>query len=236
MNLTRPILASAIATMAVVAMPAHALTLVATISGQYAGDTPNIYINNTSGFSFTSVQLQAQAYNGSNSLLPAGTDVDKVNNSTPFHLTQIKNLPTIGAGSSFTYTFSDGGQVCGPASNTGNLFAGDYDDTYGCSAAAHPGNSLFTFTAQWNGQSIFAQFSPDNNATGGYLGFLGLDQTGGAETIFDAGGAVSGTGQFGVLANIFIGVPPAVPEPTTYALFGVGLGALSLMRRRQSTR
>jgi hypothetical protein len=211
--------------------------LVATISGQYGvpnGDTPNVFIHNTTTFDFTNVVLSGQAYNGSNSLLPAGLDVDKT--TGPFHLTQEKNLGTIGAGTEFHYAFEDGGQVCGPAGNTGDLFAGDYDDTYGCSTSAHPGNVKFTFTAMWNGQPIFAQFSPDTNATGGFLGFLGLDQTGGAETSFDNGGAASGTGEFGVLANIYVGVPPkngGVPEPVTLTLFGAGLAGLGALRRRR---
>ena len=219
------------------AASAHA-TLVATISGQYgfpSGDTPNLFIHNSTGFDFTNVQIKAQAYNGSNALLAAGTDIDKSDNSggaLPFHLTQIKNLPTILAGSDLTYSVLDGPAACGPGfSNMGDLFATDYDDTYGCSASARPGNVKFTFTALWNGDPIFAVFSPDVNATGGFLGFLGLDQTGNAESIFDAGGATAGTGQFGTLAQIFVGTP--IPEPGTLALFGVAIGALGFSQRRR---
>ena len=208
--------------------------LVATISGQYGspnGDTPNLFIHNTTGFDFTNVVLSGQAYNGSNSLLPAGLDINQT--TGPYHLTQEKTLGTIAAGTELHYAFEDGGQFCGPGVNTGDLFAGDYDDTYGCSTADHPGNAKFTFTAMWNGMPIFAQFSPDVNATGGFLGFLGLDPSGGAETSYDNGGAASGTGEFGVLANIYVGTPPGVPEPLTLTLFGAGLAGLGALRRRR---
>ena len=210
--------------------------LVATIGGQYVGDTPHIYINNSTASSFTSVQMKGQAYNGLNSLLAAGTDVDKTDNgggALPFHLTQIRNLADVGAGASFDFVFADGGQVCGPSGNTGSLFAGDYDDSYGCSPAAQPGNATFTFTAIWEGNPIFAVFSPAVNATGGYIGFLGLDPAGFAETSYDNGGAASGVGQFGVLAEIFVGTPP-LPEPASVALVGLALAGLAATRRRKA--
>ena len=216
------------------AAASHA-TLVATISGQYgspSGDTPNLFIHNSTAFDFTNVQIKAQAYNGSNALLAPGTDIDKSDNSGgAFHLTQIKNLPTILANSDRTYSFLDGPAQCGGGTNAGDLFATDYDDTYGCSPNAQPGNAKFTFTALWNGDPIFAVFSPDVNFTGGFLGFLGLDQTGNAESSFDNGGATAGTGQFGTLAQIFVGTP--IPEPGTLALLGVALGALGFSQRRR---
>lgn len=214
---------------------AHA-TLVATLSGQYNGDTPNIYIHNTTGFDFTNATLTGYAYNGSNALLGAGTQVDMPTGAGGVYTrTQVRTLGTIGAASNYTFTFSENGQVCGPNAFTGNYFVGDYDDSYGCSAADAPGNVLFTFSATWNGQSIFAQFSPDVNATGGFLGFLGLDQHGFAESSYDNGGAASGTGEFGVLANIYVGDPPppsGVPEPMTLAILGVGLLGLGAVRRK----
>lgn len=215
--------------------------LVATISGQYGspvGDTPNLFIHNSTAFDFTNVQIKGQAYNGSNALLAVGTDIDKSDNTGgAFQRTQIKNLANVVAGNTLTYSFLDGPAACGPGfSNQGDLFATDYDDTYGCSTAAAPGNVKFTFTAMWNGQSIFAVFSPDDNATGGFLGFLGLDQAGHAESSFDAGGATAGTGPLGTLAEIFTGAPPNdVPEPSSWLLAGIALAGLSGLKARRKS-
>ncbi len=219
------------------AAQSHAI-VIATISGQYGspvGDTPNLFIHNSTAFDFTNVQISGQAYNGSNAGLAAGTDIDKIDNlGGPFHRTQIKNLPNILANTTLTYTFLDGPAACGPGfSNQGNLFATDYDDTYGCSTAAQPGNVKFTFTALWQGDPIFSVFSPDDNFTRGFVGFLGLDQTGNAESIFDAGGAVAGTGELGTLAVIAEGTPPGVPEPSSLLLLGIGLAGFAASRARR---
>jgi hypothetical protein len=79
-----------------------------------------------------------------------------------------------------------------------------------------------TFTATWNGNPIYSQFTPSSNASGGFVGWEGLDPLGYAETDYDLH---SGTFP-GVLAYIDVGTPPPLPEPTSWALMIVGFGAI----------
>jgi hypothetical protein len=97
-------------------------------------------------------------------------------------------------------------------------------------------------TAMWDGQPIFAQFSPDNtqfggngNVAGTFVGWEGLDPTGLSETTFDNH---SGE-EAGVLADILVGTPPTgVPEPSTWAMMLVGFAGLGFaaFRTRKSER
>lgn len=197
---------------------------VASIDGAYdslLGDSPDIVIHNTSAFAFTNVLLTLHGYQG-------------LNNG----LTQSTALPDIAAGANSPYIWNG---TFAP----GNLFSFDYDDSYGgtpftindpgCALGtyycARVGNFDVTFTAMWNGQAIFSQFSPKTNATGGFVGWEGLDPTGLSETsAYDVhNGTVGGT-----LAFIDVG-KPGVPEPGTWALMLLGFGGLGavLRRRRQ---
>lgn len=219
---------------------ANALTLVAQISGQYSNaigggnpDTPNLWINNTTSDPFTNVTITGYAYQGINALLPAGTSYSSAGTQ---YRTQVRSLSDIAAGSNVLFSFTEGLFVCNNL--PGDYFAYDYDDSYGCSSAMQPGNVEFTFAATWNSQSIYAQFSPDVNATGGFVGFLGLDELGYAESSYDAGGAASGVGDSGLLAQIYVGNPPppgstTVPEPSTLMLFGSGLFGIGLFARKK---
>jgi hypothetical protein len=140
-----------------------------------------------------------------------------------------------------------GNTVPGSGLNTSaDLYSFDYDDFYagnlglpacapeGFSYCERPGNFDVTFTAIWDnpafgpgGTPIFAQFSPDNtqgpgNVAGAFVGWEGLDASGLAETTFD-----NHTGaETGVLADIFVGVPSTVPEPSTWAMLLIGFGGL----------
>ncbi len=193
---------------------------VATISGGYdlnAYDTPELLFNNTSGFAFTGAQMVLTGYQGVN----AGK-------------TDTITLPTINAGTSLDVIWANLGAQS-------PFFVNDYDDsapgTHACppnpinaSLCGIPGNFIVTFTATWNGQSIFSQFSPATNATGGFVGWEGLNADGVSEDpCCDVhSGSVTGT-----LAYIDVGTPPPLPEPISMSLLGVGLAGLGWARRRK---
>lgn len=85
-----------------------------------------------------------------------------------------------------------------------------------------------------DGQPVFSLFSPNNNATGGFVGWEGLDQSGFSEQpAYDVhNGTFTGT-----LANIELGLPPTeTPLPGALPLFAGGLAALGIIRRRSRRR
>jgi hypothetical protein len=100
---------------------------------------------------------------------------------------------------------------------------------------ARVGNFDVTFTAlisggTFDGQSVFSVFSPTHNATGGFVGWEGLDEKGFSESPFDVHNDVI----TGNLANIELGTPPpGVPEADVWALMLMGFfGAGAMLRRR----
>src|SRR5207248_1214925 len=142
---------------------------IATIDGSYdqlAYDTPGLVFHNTSIYNFTNVVLTLHGYQG-----------------TSNGLTQSRNLADMPAGVDSQYVWSE-------PTAAGNLFSYDYDDSNGV-YYNKVGNFDVTFTATLsgvgplNGMAIFSQFSPANNATGGFVGWEGLDPDGYAETAYD---------------------------------------------------
>ena len=236
MNLRRSLIGS-IATLAMAAGVAHGTT-VATIVGAYnfhGFDTPELDITNSSGGTLTNLSMALKGYQ-------AGT--------LNFGATQTAALPDIANGATADEVW---GSIPGaPAGTTpGNLTAYDYDDEWGNTPPGYTnpncvvggglcslvGNFSVVLTGTisggaFNGDPVFAVFSPTNNFTGGFVGWEGLDPTGLSETTFDNhSGTFSGT-----MAIIQIGTPPLVPEPATWALMLLGFaglgGALRLAGRK----
>jgi hypothetical protein len=102
---------------------------------------------------------------------------------------------------------------------------------------APTGNFGVTYTGTWgNGsQAVYSVFSPSSNASGGFVGWEGIDPNGWSENAIDDvhNGSING-----VLANIYLGTPPpiGVPEPLSLSLFGAGVAGVAWMRRRKARK
>lgn len=228
--------------LAAVSGGAHATT-VATISGCYdcgVFDTPSLIFNNTTGGTLTNAKIVLTGYQGVNNGLSASVA-----------------LGDLSAGSSQVFWGSLPGVPSG--TSPGNLTAYDYDDEYigtpyaindptcgggGCAPGGGPqwyadvGNFNVVFTAKvvggaYDGQSVYSVFSPADNATGGFVGWEGLDPKGYSELpLYDVhDGSLTGR-----LADIDLGVPPAAPEPASWLLMMAGVFGLGLVLRRRSER
>jgi hypothetical protein len=222
----------------------RANTVISTINGYYdvdGYDTPSLHISNTTlanlgtAYDFTNVTLTLTGYQGANTGVVQSTSIsDIASGATGVEIWG----GGLGSGTGlFAYDYDDSisGGPClnpDPAGNPmgpSNGVAGTSDGLCG-----QPGNFYVTFQATlsgtgiYNGATIFSQFSPNTNASGGFVGWEGLDQLGYSETVFDSH---SNGGPNGVLANIYIGTPPPIstPEPATVTLSLLGAGLFTLL-------
>lgn len=220
-------------------------TQVATIGGCYDClgnyDTPVLFFNNTTGGTLNNAQIVLNGYQGLNNGRTATVSLGSLGSgttnfawgslpgvpggTTPFSLTAYDYDDEFG-GTAYAIPTNDCGQPAGCVAGGGPYWY------------AHTGNFSVTFTAtvsggQYDGQSVYSVFSPQTNATGGFIGWEGLDPNGYSESPYDIhSGTVTGD-----LANIFLGtVPAGVPEPATWGMmiagFGLVAGALRVRGRR----
>ena len=212
-------------------------TYTMTNNGVNAYDTPNLFFVNTSAStSLTNLSITLTGYQADNN----GT-------------TKTFSIPDVGPQTVYRLSWLDGygGTIAG------DLFSYDYDDEYGRTNFSNPpncnsvgqglcadvGNFDVSLTGLLNGNAldpIASSFSPDNtqgggNQQGAFVGWEGLDPQGFSESVYDAH---SGSTP-GVLAYIYSGTSgsqTSVPEPATLSLFGAGLGALAVARRRRKQK
>jgi hypothetical protein len=203
---------------------------VATISGAYDEDeydTAELIYNNSTNYDFTNAQMVLTPYQ------PGTLDYSQAPEAI--------SLGTISANTNDEVIWGNFPSA-GPLSNY------DFDDDWGNSAAGNPacvlptpycalvGNFSVAFTATWAnpayndgaGIEISALFSPTTNATGGFVGWEGLDPNGFSESVYDDhNGSITGT-----LAYIDVGPPMSgVPEPATWAMSLIGFGAVGFALR-----
>jgi len=189
-------------------------------------DDPSLFIYNLTGFSFSSAKLTGHGYQGLN--------IGIIQTAPDF-------ATSITSNSVYQYSWNDFPYFASCGEGAGLLFAYDYDDTYGCSASAVPGNVELIFSAHWDNPAYngglgvdisTAVFSPSNNLTGAFFGFEGVQPDGSAEGSWDSHSPTDGA----YVANIVIGSAGGfgIPEPLSVSLFGAGIAGLGMFGRRKT--
>jgi hypothetical protein len=209
-------------------------------NGGNPGDSPNLFIYNPTGTSYTNVSLTLTGYNGINNGVSEIVPVADIAAHTAYRLTW-------GTGSTlFVYDYDDSknstGHAPGPVT-TGSKGA-PVCSAVGGNLCAQVGNFDVKFSAMLGATSISSNFSdnpagqngsPYGNVPNTFVPWEGISPQGWSESLADNhSGSTPGT-----LANIFTGTNQTggtpTPEPATLALFGAGLGALALTRRRRKS-
>lgn len=203
-------------------------TVVATIGGCYdcgVYDTPSLIFNNSTGGTLTNAQMVLNGYQGDNNGRTATVNLGSLSTgSTNFYWGSLPGVSGSMTPSSLTaYDYDDeftGTSYQIPTTNCGGTCVSGGAPVY----YALTGNFGVTFTATvsggaYNGQTVYSVFSPSSNATGGFVGWEGLNPSGYSESSYDIhSGVITGH-----LADISLGVPPAVPEPAPIAFLSLGL-------------
>jgi len=223
--------------------------LVATISGCYdcSYDTPSLTFNNSTGGNLINSQMVLTGYQGDNNgvtaTVPLGILAGGLSTvSSTFYWGSLPGVSGAFTPGSLTATDYDDeyygtSNILPNSGATANCGGGAVNDCAPGTAPAYYANTgnfgvVFTATVSggtYDGMSVYSVFSPANNATGGFVGWEGLDAAGYSEHAADQhAGSLTGT-----LANIYLGVPPpptSAPEidPAT-AAGGLALLLGSLM-------
>jgi hypothetical protein len=203
-------------------------------------DTPSLYIYNPTGTSFTNVALKFTGYNGANNGKTQTISVANIPANTVYKLSWGTGGTFFGndyddslgrtVGNSGPVTPASGGQpVCSSVGPAICAQVGNFDVAFSADLGVTPISSNFSDNPQ--GQNG----SPYGNVPNGFVPWEGVSPQGWSEALADNHASTTP----GILANIFTGVNQTggtpVPEPGTLALFGAGLGALGLTRRRRKS-
>ena len=212
-------------------------------------DTPSLFIYNPTGTSYTNVSLKLTGYNGLNNGVTQTVTLPGTDSIAPH--TAFKLVWGTGA-SLFVYDYDDekGQTVLSTTANHGNgpttpaSGGAPVCAAVGAGLCAQTGNFDVQFSANLGATPISSNFSdnpagangsPYGNVPNIFVPWEGISPEGWSESFADNH---SGTTP-GVLANVFTGTGhtggSAIPEPASLALFGAGLGALALTRRRRKS-